>query len=107
MFDGYTNYATSDYLFEIPPDWAETYVKGYRLASGRFREGVWSGLGPVLFACAPWVDGNPPMPGSTLTAVQPLLLYGRQISDLPDLQTDVEVCMAGYAEADHWWAAPG
>lgn len=103
VFDGFSNYATSDYLFEIPRDWADAYVNGYTLGSGRFREGVWSGFGPALFACAPWADGNPPPPGSVLTAVQPLLLYGRQLPDLPDLQTDSDTRMTGYAEADHWW----
>lgn len=103
VFDGFTNYATSDYLFEIPQDWADAYVDGFTLASGRFREGVWSGFGPALFACAPWLDGNPSPPGSTLTAVQPLLLYGTQIQGEPDLHTDALQQMSGYAEADHWW----
>ena len=103
VFDGYTNYATSDYLFEIPRDWAETYVNGYTLGSGRFREGVWSGFGPALFACAPWVDGNPPASGSTLKAVQPLLLYGVQVPDMPEIQTEPATRMVGYAEADSWW----
>jgi hypothetical protein len=103
VFDGYSNYATSDYLFEIPREWAETYVNGYSLGSGRFREGVWSGFGPALFACAPWMDGNPPASGSTLTAVQPLLLYGTQVPDMPDIQTEPDIRMTGYAEADAWW----
>jgi hypothetical protein len=103
VFDGYTNYATSDYLFEIPQNWAETYVNGYTLASGCFREGVWSGFGPALFACAPWVDVNPPVPGSTLKVVQPLLLHGTQIPDMPDIQTESAIRMTGYAEADEWW----
>lgn len=103
VFDGYTNYATSDYLFEIPEDWAARYVDGYRLASGRFREGVWSGFGPALFACAPWLDGIPPQSGSTLTAVQPLLVYGTQVPNIPDIQTESDNRMAGYAEADSWW----
>jgi hypothetical protein len=103
MFDGFTNYVTNDYLFEIPEDWADTYVQGYRLATGRFREGVWSGFGPSIFACAPWLDGNPPPAGATLTEVQPLLLYGIQPEGLPEIQADESTMMNGYAESDHWW----
>ncbi len=103
VFNGYANYVTNDYLFEIPQDWASNYINNYLLASGRFREGVWGGLGPTLFAYAPWEDGNPPTPGSRLTAIQPLLLYGTQIEGVSDLLTDDSMRMDGYAEADHWW----
>ena len=52
-FDGYTNYVTSDYIFEIPENWA-SYIHGMpSLVSGRFREGVWGGSGPALFAYDP------------------------------------------------------
>lgn len=34
FFDGYTNYVTNDYLFEIPQDWADAYAPGMRLATG-------------------------------------------------------------------------
>jgi len=103
FFDGYTNYATSDYLFEIPDDWANTYVSGYRLGSGRFREGVWSGLGPALFAFAPWEEGNPPADGDTLTSIIPLLLYGEQVEGMSEIAYREDTQMEGYAESDHWW----
>ena len=103
VFDGFTNYATNDYIFEIPQEFADEYLDGYRLATGRFREGVWSGFGPALFAYAPWDDGNPPASGSTLTAIQPLLLYGVQVDGLPELETSPDMKMDGYAESDHWW----
>ena len=103
LFDGFTNYATNDYLFEIPATWADQYLNGYRLATGRFREGVWSGFGPALFAYAPWEDGNPPAPGSTLRAITPLLLYGYQADGMPEIVTDDAQRMNGYAESDHWW----
>ena len=103
VFDGFTNYATNDYIFEIPQDFADAYLNGYRLATGRFREGVWSGFGPALFAYAPWEDGNPPASGSTLSSVQPLLLYGVQEEGLPEIVTSPEMKMDGYAETDHWW----
>ena len=102
LFDGYTNYVTSDYLFEIPESWADTYFYGHRLATGRFREGVWGGRGPALFAFSPWNDGNPPSPNSTLSSITPLLLYGIQEPDNPDIISDISTQMNGYQEADHW-----
>ncbi len=102
VFDGYTNYVTSDYLFAVPDEWASTYANGCTLATGRFREGVWGGLGPALFAYAPWEDGNPPAAGQVLTTIQPLLLFGIQVEGLTDIQTDDSMRMNGYGEADHW-----
>lgn len=101
IFDGYTNYVTDDYLFEIPPEWADT-LGGYRLATGRAREGPWSGLGPPLFAYAPWQDGNPPAPGTTLTHLTPLLLYGQQLPGETDIVSDESMSMNGYGDSDHW-----
>lgn len=103
VFDGFTNYATNDYLFEIPEQWSAAHTPGYRLASGRFREGVWGGLGPALFAYAPWLDGNPTPKGDQLAHVIPLLLYGRQAEGMPELVIDDSMRMVGYAESDHWW----
>jgi len=105
VFDGFTNYVTSDYLFEIPEAWANAYTPGLRLATGRFREGVWGGFGPALFAFAPWEDGSPPPPSSTLTSITPLLLYGIQEEGNPEIVSDSSMMMNGYQEADHWWGA--
>jgi hypothetical protein len=102
FFDGYTNYVTSDYLFEIPQEWADAYAPGMRLATGRAREGLWSGRGPGLFAFAPWLEGNPPPPEATLTHLTPLLLYGVQEPGIPDIVSDESMAMNGYADADHW-----
>jgi hypothetical protein len=102
FFDGYTNYVTSDYLFEIPQEWADAYAPGMRLATGRAREGLWSGRGPGLFAFAPWLEGNPPTPDATLTQITPLLLYGVQEPGIPDIVSDESMAMNGYADADHW-----
>jgi len=102
VFDGITNYASNDYIFEIPEEWANTISPGYRLASGRFREGVWGGGGPALFAYSPWQDGNPPQAGTTLNAVKPLLLYGIQEAGMPDIRFDDTMQMNGYQESDHW-----
>ncbi|MEA3349002.1 MAG: hypothetical protein U9Q82_00100 [Chloroflexota bacterium] len=102
VFDGFSNYVTNDYIFEIPAEWAAANVGGQLLASGRAREGLWSGRGPALFAYAPWQDGNPPSDGETLTSLTPLLLYGVQEPTIPDLVSDESMAMNGYADADHW-----
>ena len=101
-FGGYPNYVTNDYLFAIPETFATTYLFGKRLASGRHREGVWGGLGPTLFASAPWADGNPPVPGTSLSTPLPLLLYGETVPGLPEIVTDDSRKMTGYSEADYW-----
>jgi len=98
----YCNYTTNDMLFEIPKGWADRYAPGQTLATGRFREGLWSGLGPALFACAPWLDGDPPPPDAVLTAVTPLLLYGEDDPGIPEIITDPSRQMTGYREADQW-----
>jgi hypothetical protein len=90
----YWTYVTGDYLFAIPPAWADRYTPGLRLATGRFRDGGQGAQGPSLLAIGPWNDGNPPPRGSTLPAV-PLLLYG-SVYD-PDVPR-----MEGYHHADEW-----
>lgn len=96
-FGGYTNYVTNDYLFEIPPVWANA-LGGKTLASGRAREGVWSGRGPGLFAYNPVSieDG-------VLTDIAPLLLYGIQETGMPDIRGDESMAVNDYHDADHWW----
>ena len=37
--DEYWNYVTGDFLFEIPSVWADAYVPGRYLATGRYRDG--------------------------------------------------------------------
>jgi hypothetical protein len=103
VFDGFSNYTTNDYLFDVPEAWADQYAPEYRLATGRFREGVWGGLGPALYVYSPWEDGNPPPAGSALSAIQPLLLYGIQTAGNPEIQSDDTMMMDGYQPSDHWW----
>ena len=104
-FDGYTNYVTNDYLFDIPADWAVAYTPGQLLATGRFREGVWGGYGPTLFAY------SPPADGTAVTSITPLLLFGIQEPGLTDIVTDESMQMSGYQLADHWlggsWLSAG
>ena len=101
-FGPYTNYVTNSYLFEIPESWAALHTPGQRLASGRFREGVWGGQGPTLFAFAPWEDGGPPAPNDTLRTITPLLLYGIQEPGAIELTNSDEMEMDTYAAGDDW-----
>lgn len=103
LFGEYTNYVTNDYLFEIPSGWAEAIAPGPLLASGRAREGLWSGRGPALFAYNPLGAGNPPAPGESLSGILPLLLYGEQLPGQPDIVSDPTQSVIDYHEADHWW----
>jgi hypothetical protein len=68
------NMSTNDYMCGIPSDWADENTLGMRLATGRFRDGGWSGQGPALFAIGPWNQGNPPPFGAALQNL-PLILY--------------------------------
>lgn len=110
-FGNYTNYVTNDYLLGIPASFANQYLNGRQLGSGRHREGVWGGRGPALFAAAPWSEGNPPAANTTLSAITPLLLYGEPQSGTPEILTDSSREMLNYSEADYWsgaaWLAAG
>jgi hypothetical protein len=98
----FTNYVTNDYLFEIPQAWAGVYTPGLRLATGRFRDGSWGGLGPALLAIGPWNEGNPPTPNSTLQQVTTLLLYGEPIPGSPEIDVSSGYQMTNYSEPDEW-----
>ncbi len=103
LFGDYTNYATSDYVFEVPVEWATRIPGGHRLVTGRFREGVWGGRGPTLFAYSPWQEGNLPPAGAKIQSIVPLLLYGIQQPGETDIVSDENMQMIGYLEPDHWW----
>ncbi len=91
-------YSVNGYLFEIPKDWADAHAGGRRLATGRYRDGGWSGQGPALFAYQPWNDdGTPAAPGTHLKETA-LLLY-RNSRESEDV---VNQAMRGYQHADEW-----
>ena len=90
----YRNYSIDDYIFPIDPLWADANTPNMLLVTGRFRDGGWSGQGPSLFAYAPWLDGNPPVPNTHLTTI-PLLLYGSTL----DAST---LMMDNYHHSDEW-----
>ncbi|MEA3397625.1 MAG: hypothetical protein U9R05_09215, partial [Chloroflexota bacterium] len=90
----YGNYVTGDYLFDIPQNWADAYVSGMSLATGRYRDGGQSSQGPTIFAIAPWVEGHPPPAGSALPAI-PLLRY-------QDVTVENGATINGYHHSDEW-----
>ena len=98
----FTSYATCDYLFEIPKEWADANTPRLYLATGRFREGRWSGLGPSLFAYGPWNEGDPPTAGQRLKKVVPLLLYGIHHKGNPEIEVSDKRKMKTFKEADSW-----
>ncbi len=104
-FNDHNNYTTCDYLFDIPQSWADEHVNGYSLASGRWREGIWSGMGPALYACAPWLEGTLSAEDSTISATIPLLLYGIDDPALPEIVTHDSMKMIYYNPGDQWTGA--
>ena len=89
-------YSVNGYLFEIPAPWAEVFGGKY-LATGRARDGGWSGMGPALFAYTPWqADGSPPPDGTHLQETV-LLLYENSYNT-----TDIIHAMSGYQHPDEW-----
>lgn len=94
---GQSWYSVNDYLFEIPAAWADAYVEGRYLATGRFKDGGWSGMGPVVIAYRPWdAAGNPPSAGAQLEATA-LLRYADSTET-----DDIERCLTGYQHPDEW-----
>ncbi|MBN2058244.1 MAG: hypothetical protein JW782_05575 [Candidatus Saganbacteria bacterium] len=91
-------YSVNDYMFSIPDSWAnsQSSTSGQYLATGRFRDGGWSGQGPALFAIAPWTSGNPPTAGATLDATTLLLYSNTRGGDTTDYKLN------GYHESDEW-----
>jgi hypothetical protein len=97
--NGFSSYSTTDYMSEIPEDWSATYTPGKRLATGRYRDGGWSGQGPSLLAIGPWNEGNPPEPGTDLDATA--LIYYTPSDDFAEGQHT----MSDYHHSDEWSGA--
>ena len=87
-------YSVNGYMFTIPQEWANTYTGGAMLATGRYRDGGWSGRGPTIFAIAPWLDGNPPPSEANLTAYTLLLYSGYENED--------DFRLNNYHDSDEW-----
>lgn len=93
-----SSYSVNGYLFEIPGAWANQFVGGRVLGTGRFKDGGWSGMGPALFAYKPWVDdrGTPASNNARLPET-PLLLYENSTNTLY-----IERALNGYQHPDEW-----
>ena len=98
----YTNYVSNDYLFEIPTSWSDEHLPGYRLTTGRFRDGHWSGFGPALLAYIPPDPAAPPPNDAVIDDVKVLLMYGRPQPGVPELEVDDQHRMEAFSEADEW-----
>lgn len=110
MFGHYSNYTSTDYMFTIPQSWTDEHVPGQRLATGRFRDGLWSGHGPALYAFQPWQEDHHAR-GDTIEQITPLLLYGIQEPGNQHIQSDTSMQMNNFKEADDWiggaWLSDG
>ena len=92
-------YSVNGYLFEIPAAWAEAHVGGRCLATGRYRDGGWSGQGPALVAYRPWMDakGTAAQAG---TRLEPVVLL--KYADSRTTEDTVAQSLRGYQHADEW-----
>ncbi|MBN1180351.1 MAG: hypothetical protein JXD18_14155 [Anaerolineae bacterium] len=91
-------FSVNDYMLEIPADWAEAHAQGRVVGTGRFKDGGWSGMGPVLIATRPWVDeSGAPAPSGAHLEETTLLLYASS----QDTES-IERCLAGYQHPDEW-----
>lgn len=92
-----TMYSVNGYMLDIPAAWADAYVGGRVLGTGRMRDGGQGGMGPTLFAYRPWnADGSPPPNGTRLEEV-PLLLYENAYNT-----EEIVRAMNGYQHPDAW-----
>ena len=91
-------YSVNGYMFTIPTQWADQFAAGRYLATGRFRDGGWSGMGPELFAYKDWTDekGSPAASGSHLKETV-LLKYEDSTTT-----ENLEHCLTGYQHPDEW-----
>ena len=93
-----SGYAVNGYMFVIPKAWADKHAAGRRIATGRYRDGGWSGMGPALFAYQPWerTDGRPSPEGARLSE-RTLLKYESSRNT-----SRIERALRGYQHADEW-----
>ena len=92
--DNNDNYATNDYLFKIPQEWSRLYASGYTLATGRYRDGGWGGMGPSLFMIKP----EDMKSGSTAIPATELIRY----TDVDNWSGEPRYKINEYCEADTW-----
>jgi hypothetical protein len=101
--DNIPSLRTSDYMLDIPSDWASKNTNGLMLGTGRGQEGGVGNQGPSLYAIGPWKDGNPPKDEAKLTT-KTLLEY--QDAASADIAYDKNAkTMKNYSHADNWSGA--
>jgi len=96
-------YNTNDYLFDVPTDWAAANTPSEILATGRYRDGGWSGQGPSLFIIGPWNQGNPPASGTALPYTT--LLRYTSTEDPESWDEATNHTMDNYLHSDEWSGA--
>ncbi|MBX7255999.1 MAG: hypothetical protein K1Y02_06525 [Candidatus Hydrogenedentes bacterium] len=92
-------YSVNGYLFEIPEAWAKGNVDGQFLATGRYRDGGWSGQGPALYAYMPWADDGGAAPPSNAHLKSTVLLEYESSRESEDV---ISKAMKGYQHCDEW-----
>jgi len=90
-------YSVNGYIMDIPTAWADSHAGGRPLATGRYRDGGWSGMGPALFAYEPWTGSGTPYASGTCLSEEVLLLYAKS-----NETENIEHCLNGYQHADEW-----
>lgn len=94
---GHSTFSVNGYLFEIPKEWADKHTGGRVLATGRFRDGGWSGMGPTVLAYKLRDEsGAFPKPGAQLNAAA-LLKYQSSEDGM-----DLSQMLKNYQHADSW-----
>jgi len=91
-------YSVNNYLFSVPTEWAGEHLGGRLLATGRFRDGGWSGMGPSLYAYVPW-DTETGLPVASGTHLEEIVLLQYARSDETDI---IEHSLEGYQHGDEW-----
>ncbi len=89
--------SVNGYMFEIPAAWAAAHAESRYLATGRYRDGGWGGMGPSLFAYTPWLAGGAAPVSGTHLAETVLLRYASS-----DNTPDIEHALTHYQHPDEW-----
>lgn len=91
-------YSVNGYMFEIPRDWADQFTQSRYLATGRFRDGGWSGMGPALFAYRPWIDDTGTSAETGTRLQETVLLLYESSQNTPNIERSLD----GYQHPDEW-----
>lgn len=91
-------YSINGYIFEIPVAWADAYVGGRYLGTGRAMDGGWGGMGPSLIAYRPWEADGSPAPSETHLSEKALLLY----EDTQYSGDIIQNSVSGHQHPDEW-----